>query len=139
MSAEQNEATVRTWVKEAWNNGNIDAQAGRFSPAYSWAELPPPFGTGMRALFDFVRAFRAAFPDLRFEVQDVVSSGDKVAWRAVGTGTQQGEFMGIPATGKSIDVQAIIMSRFDNGLWAEDHVCWDQFRMLQQLGVITAA
>jgi predicted ester cyclase len=44
--------------------------------------------------------------------------------------------MGIPATGKSIKVAAIIISRFENGLWREDHVCWDQLGMLQQLGVI---
>ena len=44
--------------------------------------------------------------------------------------------MGMPATGKSFKVQAIIISRFENGLWREDRVSWDQLGMLQQLGVI---
>ena len=44
--------------------------------------------------------------------------------------------MGMPATGKSFKVQAIIISRFENGLWHEDWVSWDQLGMLQQLGVI---
>jgi hypothetical protein len=44
--------------------------------------------------------------------------------------------MGIPATGKSFKAAGIIISRFENGLWREDHVIWDQFGMLQQLGVI---
>jgi steroid delta-isomerase-like uncharacterized protein len=98
--------------------------------------LPLVFGTGSEALLSFVRGFRAAFPDLHFAIEDVVTNDDKVVWRCVGTGTQRGEFMGIPATGKTIEVPAIIMSRFENGLWREDHVCWDQLRMLQQLGVM---
>jgi len=137
MSAEKNEATVRTWVEEAWNNGNIDGQAHIFSPSYTWADLPPVFGTGSEGVLNFVRGFRAAFPDLHFAIEDVVTNDDKVVWRCVGTGTHRGEFMGIPATEKSIKVQAIIISRFENGLWREDWVCWDQFGMLQQLGVIS--
>ena len=108
MSAQKNEATVRTWVEEAFNSGNVDAQAHIFSSAYTWAELPPVFGTGAEGLLKFVRAFRAGFPDLHFAIEDVVTNEDKVVWRAVGTGTNLGEFMGIPATGKSIKVQAII-------------------------------
>lgn len=137
MSAERNEATVRTWVDEAFNSGNVDKQAPIFAPSYTWAELPPVFGVGPEGLLNFVRAFRAGFPDLHFVIEDTVTNHDKVVWRAVGTGTHCGEFMGIPATGKSIKVQAIIISRFENGLWCEDRVCWDRFGMLQQLGVIS--
>jgi steroid delta-isomerase-like uncharacterized protein len=136
MSAERNEATVRTWVDEAWNRGNVDGQAHIFSPSYAWAELPPVFGAGSAGLLNFVRGFRAAFPDLHFAIEDVIANGDKVVWRCLGTGTQHGEFLGIPATGKSMKVQAIIISRFENGLWREDWVSWDQLGMLQQLGVI---
>jgi steroid delta-isomerase-like uncharacterized protein len=136
MAAEKNEATVRTWVDEAWNKGKIDEQAPIFSLSYSWADLPPAFGSGSEGLLNFVRAFRAAFPDLHFAIEDVVTNEDKVVWRCVGTGTHRGDFMGIPATGKSIKVQAIIISRFENDLWREDRVCWDQLGMLQQLGVI---
>jgi steroid delta-isomerase-like uncharacterized protein len=137
VSAEQNEATVRTWVEEAWNRGNIEGQAHIFSPSYSWLELPAAFGTGSQALLAFVRAFRSGFPDLHFTFDDVVTDENKVAWRVIGTGTQRGEFMGIPATGKHMSVAATIVSRFENGLWAEDHVSWDQLGMLQQLGVIS--
>lgn len=137
MSAQQNEATVRRWVDEAWNSGNIDGQAHLFSPSYSWVDLPAAFGSGSQALLAFVRGFRSAFPDLHFSIEDMVSDENKVAWRVIGTGTQRGEFMGIPATGKAINVPAIIVSRFENGMWAEDHVCWDQLAMLQQLGVIS--
>ena len=139
MSAEIHEAVVRTWVEEAWNRGNTDGQAHIFAPDYEWDELPPPFGRGSAGLLSFVQGFRAAFPDLHFEIAQVVSNDDTVVWRARGSGTQRGEFMGIPATGKSFSVQAIIMSRFESGLWREDHVCWDRLGMLEQLGVIPSA
>ncbi len=100
MAATKNEATVRTWLEEAWNKGNIDEHAHIFSPSYTFPELPPPFGTGSEGLLKFVRAFRAAFPDLHWTIEDVITNDDKVVWRVVATGTQQAEFMGIPATGK---------------------------------------
>src|SRR5258707_8426143 len=91
---------------------------------------------GSEGLLKFGRAFRAAFPDLHWTIEDVITNDDKVVWRVVATGTHQAELMGIPATGKSIKVGAIIISRFENDLWREDWVSWDQLGMLQQLGVI---
>lgn len=55
MGAAENEGIVRRWVDEAWNNGKIDGQARIFSPGYTWAELPPVFGTGSEGLLNFVR------------------------------------------------------------------------------------
>jgi steroid delta-isomerase-like uncharacterized protein len=136
MSEERNEAIVRTWVEEAWNRGNIEGQARILSPSYVWADLPAVFGAGPEALLNFVRSFRTAFPDLHFTIEDLIAKDDKVVWRCIGTGTHRAEFMGIPAAGKRIKVQAIIISRFENGLWREDFVSWDQYAMLQQLGVI---
>jgi predicted ester cyclase len=66
----------------------------------------------------------------------MVAEGDKVAWRATTRGTHRGDLMGIPPTGKPIEVSSIIVSRFDNGKWAEDWVLIDMLGMLQQLGVI---
>jgi predicted ester cyclase len=63
--------------------------------------------------------YRAAFPDLRMEPQDILVSGDKVVARVRGTGTQ-GEFMGMPATGKRVDVELIDIIRS-----AESPVRWD--------------
>src|SRR5581483_5815650 len=117
MSAERNEAIVRTWLEEAWNKGNVDEQAHIFSPSYTWLTLPAPYGTGAKGLLNFVRGFRAAFPDAHWNLEEVVASGDKVAWRVTTSGTHTGEFMGMPATGKSFNVGAIIISRFEDGLW----------------------
>ena len=83
--------------------------------------------------------YRAAFPDLRMEVEDVIASGDKVVVRARATGTHKGEFMGMPATNKSIDAQLIdIMGMGADGLCHEHWGVVDQLAMMQQLGVVPA-
>jgi hypothetical protein len=78
----------------------------------------------------------AAFPNLRFDAQDVLGSGDKAVARVRVTGTHEGEFMGLPPTGKGVDVQAIDIVRFgDDGLVREHWGVFDAMAMMQQLGV----
>ena len=80
--------------------------------------------------------YRAAFPNLRMEAEDVLASGNKVVARVRATGTHEGELMGMPATGKSVDVQLIDIMRFDDdGLVAEHWGVVDMLAMMQQLGV----
>ena len=101
-------------------------------------ELPlpglEPNKEGVKQLF---HAYRAGFPDLRMEPEDVLVSGDKVVARVRGTGTHRGEFMGMPATGKNVDVQLIDIIRFgDDGLAVEHWGVFDALKMMQQLGAI---
>jgi steroid delta-isomerase-like uncharacterized protein len=87
---------------------------------------------GVKQLFHM---YRAAFPDLRMEPQDVLVSGDKAVARVRATGTHQGEFLGMPATGRSVDVQLIDITRFgDDGLVREHWGVFDALAMMQQLG-----
>ena len=93
-----------------------------------------PTKDGVKAFF---RMYLAAFPDLRMRAEDVLVSGDKVVARVRATGTHQGEFMGMPATGRSIDVQLIDILRFgDDGLVREHWGVFDALAMMQQLGAI---
>lgn len=85
------------------------------------------------------RMHKAAFPDLRMEAEDVLMSGDKAVARVRATGTHQGEFMGMPATGRSVDVQLIDIIRFgEDGLAREHRGVFDGLGMLQQFGAIPA-
>jgi predicted ester cyclase len=68
----------------------------------------------------------------------MVAEGDKVAWRWRITGTHSGDLMGIPPTGKPINITGIVVSRFAQGKWAEDYVNWDTLGMFQQIGVVPA-
>jgi steroid delta-isomerase-like uncharacterized protein len=102
-------------------------------------ELPgglEPTKEGVKQMFHM---YLAAFPDLRMDAEDVLVSGDKVVARARATGTHQGDFMGMPATGKRVDVQLIDIIRFgDDGLAVEHWGVLDALGMMQQLGAIPA-
>jgi predicted ester cyclase len=83
-----------------------------------------------------VAMFRAAFPDLRCDVEDTLAEGDKVVIRSTMRGTHQGEFMGIPPTDKQFTASVIDIIRFDNGQAVEHWGNSDDLGMMQQLGVI---
>ena len=95
-----------------------------------------PSKDGVQQLF---RMYRAAFPDLRMQAEDVLVSGDKVVARVHVTGTHDGEFMGMAATGRRVDVQLIDITRFgEDGLAREHWGVFDALGMMQQLGAIPA-
>jgi predicted ester cyclase len=74
---------------------------------------------------------------LRFDADDILPSGDKVVGRVTVTGTNTGDFMGMPATGKSVNIQIIDIIRFgDDGLAHEHWGIADVMAMMQQLGVV---
>ena len=100
-------------------------------------EEAPGFESTKEGVKQVFQMYRAAFPDLRMEPQDIIVSGDKAVARVRATGTHQGEFMGMPATGKSADVQLIDIIRFgDDGLAHEHWGLFDALKMMQQLGAI---
>jgi steroid delta-isomerase-like uncharacterized protein len=119
------------------NAGDIDGFGELLAEDFVEHEEMPglePSKEGVKQLFHM---YRAAFPDLRMEVQDVLVSGDKAVARVRATGTHQGEFLGMPATGKSVDVQLIDITRFgDDGLAREHWGVFDALAMMQQLGAI---
>jgi steroid delta-isomerase-like uncharacterized protein len=86
----------------------------------------------------FARLLRA-FPDLHITVEDLIEEGDKVVGRNSITGTHQGEYMGIPPTGKTVTYNEIFIFRFDNGRIAETWGVVDVFLQMQQLGVIPSS
>ena len=79
-----------------------------------------------------------ACPDVHFTVEDQVAEGDKVATRLTTTGTYQGEFAGIPATGKPVSVTAMNIHRVSGDQIQEAWFNWDALGMMQQLGVVPA-
>ena len=86
----------------------------------------------------FFQAMRAAFPDLEMIAEDMVAEDDKVFVRARMRGTQRGEFIGIPATGRQIDVPMGDFVRFKDGKVVEHWGATDTGMMMQQLGVSEA-
>ena len=65
--------------------------------------------------------YMTAFPNLRMEPEDVIASGDKVVTRVRATGTHEGEFMGMPPSGKNVEVELIDIIRFEDDGLAHEH------------------
>jgi steroid delta-isomerase-like uncharacterized protein len=85
----------------------------------------------------FARLLRA-YPDLHITAEDLIEDGDKIVSRNTVTGTHQGEYMGIPPTGKAITYDEIFIARFVGGRVAETWGVVDVLSQMKQLGVIPA-
>jgi len=91
---------------------------------------------GIEAIKQFYQQFWAAFPDAHLTIEDMLAEGDKLACRFIVHVTHQGDFMGIPPTGKSVTVSGITIFRFANGKCVERWSQADFLGMMQQLGAI---
>ena len=80
-------------------------------------------------------ALRAAFPVFSYTLDDEIAEGDRVVHLLTGLGTMQGDFQGMPATGKQATWQEIHIGRFKEGKIEEHWAVIDQLGMLQQLGL----
>jgi steroid delta-isomerase-like uncharacterized protein len=122
------------------STGDIDGFGALLADDFLEHEETPGLAPTKEGVLEFFRMYRAAFPDLRMDPEDMVTDGSKVVARVRATGTHQGDFMDIPATGKSIDVQLIDLIRFDDdGLACEHWGVVDTMAMMEQLGVVPEA
>jgi steroid delta-isomerase-like uncharacterized protein len=136
MSTEDNKALYRRYF-EAMNKGQeafMAAMDELCAPDYVWHG---PLGEmDLAAWKQMAPAFYTAFPDQHATVEDLLAEGDKVVARFTVRGTHQGEFMGIPPTGKVVTYRGIVISRFAGGKIVEDWESADMLGFMQQLGAI---
>jgi predicted ester cyclase len=139
MTPEANSATYRRWFDEGCSQGNVDLADELYSPDYVTHAVRPGLPPTLEGLKIFIHALREGLPDLSCPVEEVVAEGDRVAGRFSLRGTHRGTLLGVPPTGKPVDVGVMVIARFDEaGKWAEDWVTWNQVGLLQQIGVIPA-
>lgn len=133
---ENNKALVRRSYEEVWSKGQIDEVVRLYGPDFI---LVDPLAQGVRGpegYRQYVLGLRIPFPDLCFTVEEQIAEGDQVATRWRAQGTQQGEFMGIPPTGKVGEITGTTISRIVAGQIVEEKSNWDALLLLQTLGVI---
>ncbi len=122
---------------ELISNGDIDGFGEMLAEDFVEHEEIPGFSPDKAGVLEFFRANRTAFPDMKMEPEDILPCGEKVTIRLRLTGTHEGEFMGMPATGRKIDVPLIDITRFgDDGLAHEHWGVMDMMLMMQQLGAV---
>ena len=138
MLTETNKTVARRFLEEVWNKGNLAVLNEIIAKDHvnSGPGTLPGLPAGPEGSKQLVTVYRNAFPDVHFTIDEQIAEGDKVVTRWTAHGTHQGELVGIPATGKSSTVTGINVDRVVNGKIAESWGIFDQFGMMQQLGVI---
>ncbi len=141
MSTETNKDTFRRLVDELINSKNYDVIDELVAPDYAeHEEIPiPGIDSGRDALRLGFQMLHTAFPDLQAVIQDILADGDKVVVREQWTGTHQGEFMGMPATGNQVAFDVVDIGRFAGGKLVEHWGLSDMLALMTQLGAIPEA
>lgn len=128
--SEANETVLRRLIDEVINNGDFSVLTELVQPDYIYRS-PDQELEGPEALKGLLAAYRVAFPDLNVSIDDLVNGGEKVAISITLTGTHQGDLMGIPATGKPVNLQGMILSHFRDGRIVEEFEILDMLAMFQ--------
>ncbi len=139
MPTRDNKAVYRQFIEEVANRGNFAlADELLADDVIEYEVLPeglPPNGDGIRQLF---KLLRRAFPDLHISIEDLLNDGDKVIARVTLRGTHREEFMGMPATGRKVEYEAIDISRVVAGKIVEHWGIPNYLTLFRQLGILGA-
>jgi steroid delta-isomerase-like uncharacterized protein len=137
MSTEENKAIVRRINDEVWSEGHLDVIDELFADDFVATVVGAPEQIrGPQGFRAFVVMYRTAFPDLRLTVDEQFAEGDAVVTRWTATGTNEGELMGMPATGKQATTAGININRVSGGKLVEGWGLFDQLGLLQQIGAV---
>jgi steroid delta-isomerase-like uncharacterized protein len=128
----ENEAVVRRFIEELWNDGDLAVADELLSPAHVH-HIGERRLEGPEGVKDAVTNFRRAFPDLHFAIEEVVSDGDRVVVRWIGTGTQEGPFYDLAATGRVARWSGMDLVHLEDGRIVELWANADSMALFEQL------
>jgi steroid delta-isomerase-like uncharacterized protein len=135
--SEENKTIIRRLFEDFATKGDLSVADELIAEDMVDHNPPGPnIAPGPEGLKQVFAARWTAFPDLRVTVEDQVAEGDKVVTRSTISGTHKGEFMGIPASGKSFSIGAVAIFRIEDGKIVERWGETDIIGMMQQLGVV---
>jgi predicted ester cyclase len=128
MSAEENKALVRREQEELWNHtGNLDAAEDLFATEQA--------GAARQEAADF----RQDFPDVVSTMEDLIAEGDKMVARWRARAAHQGEYMGLPPSGKEVEFTGISAYRIEGNKIAESWTVEDELGLMRQIGAVAEA
>ncbi|MEJ7785295.1 MAG: ester cyclase [Solirubrobacteraceae bacterium] len=118
------------------NAGDIDTAVESFAEAAVDHDPAEGQGPGREGFRSFFQTLTTAFPDAHIEPEHVVADDEHVSIAYTLTGTHQGDFQGVAATGKKVEVRGVQIGRFENGKIVERWGSTDELGILKQLGAI---
>lgn len=137
MNLQENKGFMNYFVEEVINKKNLKAADQLVSEDFIEHVPLPGQMPGREGLKFVLSSMFTGFPDINWIVQEQIAEGEKVVTRFTWTGTHKGEFMGIPATDKKVEVWGIVIDVVRNELFSESRIIMDTVGLLQQLGVIS--
>jgi predicted ester cyclase len=132
MASQSNKAVVPRFIAEVWNAGDFAAAADLVHPSYALEGI----GRGPDAVKRNIAAYRAAFPDLEWTIEQMVAEGEWVAVRLTPRGTHLGPLSSIPPTGKRVAMKEIVFWRLVGGQLRAIWSVGDALGLRVQLGAI---
>jgi predicted ester cyclase len=135
MTESSNQANYRRLIEEGFNEGRLEV-VDELVTADAIEHQRGSSG-GREGLVRTIKYLRAAFPDFKITIDEVVAHGDKVWARQRGGGTNLGSFFGHPPTGAVASIDVMDICRFENGKLVEHWGVPDQLGMLMALGLVT--
>jgi predicted ester cyclase len=135
MSIEANKAVIRTFV-EAWNSGDLERLGGLMAEDCMLSVGEETISCSPSATRTIAAHRRSGFPNYHFELVDLIAEGDRVVARMPFNGTQTGQVMDIPPTGRTVRVNEIVIFRVVEGKIVEAWEEFDELGMRRQLGVL---
>jgi len=137
MSTEANKSLVRRYYEDVLNGGNVGLLDELAVPDYDEHSPFPGQPNGIEGLKARIGAILASFRHV-FTLHELIAEGETVVAYWTNTGTHQGEFMGIPPSGRTVTISGVDIHRLRDGRMAEHWHVIEELQMLQQLGVIPA-
>jgi steroid delta-isomerase-like uncharacterized protein len=139
MSESENEKITQDTFA-AWNAHDAERYVEFISDDYVWESDAFPFPIrGREAVKTVMQMYFAAFPDIQFEIETTVASGNFVAKAWIATGTHKGEFLGVPATNKRVSLRGCTMIELKDGKIVKSTAYSDRMALMQQLGAMKSA
>lgn len=130
-----NKEVVRLVCEEAWSKGQVALVDELYAENFVNLNPTPGIPANREGVKMEIVAYHQAFPDMSVSFGDIVSEGDSVVARYTIHGTNSGELMGMPPTGKSIEVASVSFLKIANGQVIEEFSLSDMAAMMQQLGL----
>jgi predicted ester cyclase len=138
MSSEDNKRNVERAFEHLFSRGELALADELVSADFLNHEAPPDAPRGAAGLRSMVTMLRTAFPDIHYDIAELIAGDDKVVARTILRGTQTGPFMGMAPTGRPVVQEQIHILRFVDGKVVEHRAVRDDLGMMRQLGVIPA-
>lgn len=139
LTEEERNLAAVAGVLPYWNAHDLDGVLHYYDPEIVWHNVAlEELYQGKEEVGGFIQVLFTALPDLTFEVTERVAEGPLIAEQWVMGGTHEGEFLGVPPTGRRLRIEGMSMVRMREGRFLRDDFYFDASSVMRQLGLMPA-